>query len=144
MDFLCICALAINFFLSRLNLILDLNRLIDTLLLSQFQMCRVVSDAIKRDLAQLDIGVALKSHCMLSSDVRKPKDRIVESEKSGLVYETSCRDCDAVYIGEIGFSLKTRKREHFNAVKKMDVKQSALCLHIVDFDHFIALDEAKI
>ena len=80
---------AINFLLSRLNLTLDLNRLTHTLLLSQFHMCRGVSEPIKRVLAQVGIGVALKPHCMLSSVFRKPKDRIVESEKSGLVYENS-------------------------------------------------------
>ena len=103
-----------------------------------------VSEPIKRVLAQVGIGVALKPHCMLSSVFRKPKGRIVGSEKSGLVYEIPCRDCDAVYIGETGRSLKTRKREHFDAVKRMDVKKSALCQHIVDFDHFIAWDKAKI
>ena len=59
----------------------------------------------------------------------------MKSEKSGLVYEIPCRDCDAVYIGETGGSLKTRKREHFDAVKR---------IHIVDFDHFIAWDGDKI
>ena len=45
--------------------------------------------------------------------------------------------------GETWRNLKTRKREHFDAVKRMDVKKSALYQHIVDFDHFIAWDEAK-
>ena len=72
------------------------------------------------------------------------RDGSEESEKSGLVYESPCRDCDAVCIGEIGRSLKTRKREHFDAVKRMDVEKSALCQHVVDFDHFIARAEAKI
>ena len=65
--------------------------------------------------------MALKPHYMLSSAFRKPKNYIVESEKSGLVYEIPCRDCDAVFIGETGHSLKTRKREHFDAVKRMNV-----------------------
>ena len=77
-----------------------------------------VSEPIKRVLAQVNIGVASKPHCMLSSVFRKPKDRIVESEKSGLVYEIPCRDCDAIYIGETGRSLKTRKRKNLNAAKK--------------------------
>ena len=66
----------------------------------------------------------------------------MESEKSELVHEIPCRDCDAVYIRETGRSLKNRKRERFDAVKRIDVKKSALCQHIVDFD--IAWDEAKI
>ena len=65
---------------------------------------------------------------MLSSVFRKPnKDRFVESEKSGLGFEIQCRDCDAVCIGETGRSLKTTKRKHFGAVKRMDVTKSALC-----------------
>ena len=81
---------------------------------------------------------------MLPSAFSKPKDRIVEFEKSELAYENLCHDSDAVYDGEAGRSLTTRKREHFDAVKKMDVKKSALFRHIVDFDHFIGWDEAKI
>ena len=74
----------------------------------------------------------------------RSKNCIVESEKSELEYEIPCRDCDAVDIGETGRSLKTRKREHFDQVKKMDIKKYALCQHIVGFGHFIAWDEAKI
>ena len=61
----------------------------------------------------------------------------MESEKSGLVYEIPCRDCDAVYIVETGRSIKTRKREHFDAVKKMDTNKSALCQHIAGFNYFM-------
>jgi len=59
----------------------------------------------------------------LSSIFRKPKDVLSDSDKSGLVYEIPCRDCDAVCIGETGRSLKTRKREHMEAVKGMDLKK---------------------
>ena len=81
---------------------------------------------------------------MLSSVFRKPKHRIVESEKSGPVHEIPSRDCDAVHIEKTGRSLETRKREHFDVVKRMDAKNSALSRYIVDFDHFIAWDKAKI
>ena len=46
-------------------------------------------------------------------------------EKSGLVYQISCCDCDATYIGETGRSITTRKREHVDAVKNLDVKKFA-------------------
>ena len=38
--------------------------------------------------------------------------------------------------------LTEQKRKHFVAVKRIEVKKSALCQHVVDFDHFIAWDEA--
>ena len=103
-----------------------------------------VSEPSRRVLAQVDTGVGLKPHCMLPSVFRKPQDHFVDSEKSGLVYAIPCRDCDAAYIGETGNSFKTRKLEHSDAVKRMDVTKFALCQHIVDFDHFIVRDEAKI
>jgi len=52
-------------------------------------------------LTQVGIGVALNTHLTLSSVFRKPKDVVSESDKSGLVYEISCCDCDAVYIGKL-------------------------------------------
>ena len=58
-DFLCLCALAINFLLSRLNLALYLNSYVQG-----------VSEAIKRVFAQVGFGVGLKPLCMLSSVFR--------------------------------------------------------------------------
>ena len=73
----------------------------------------------------------------LSSIFPKPKDCVLDHEKSGLVYQISCCDCDAVYIGETGRSITTRGREHVDAVKNLDVKKSALCQHVVNKDHVI-------
>ena len=42
-----------------------------------------------------------------------------------------------MYIGETGRSLKTRKKEHTNAVKNFDFDKSAFCEHVVNFDHTI-------
>ena len=55
----------------------------------------------------------------------------------GLVYQISCRDCNAVYVGETGRSVRTRKREHTDAVKTFNTKKSALSQHVMDFDHRI-------
>ena len=45
-------------------------------------------------------------------------------------YKIPFHDCDAVYIGETGRSSKTRKREHFDAVKRMDIKKSPLYAYV--------------
>ena len=96
------------------------------------------------NLTQVGIGVALNLLHTLSSLFRKPKDAINFEQKRGLVYQISCRDCNAVYVGETGRSVRTRKREHANAVKTFNTKKSALSQHVMDFDHKIDWDNVKI
>ena len=103
-----------------------------------------ISEPIKRALAEVGVGVAMKPSITLGNIFHKPKDRIDFEKKSGLVYQISCRNCDAVYIGETGRSIKTRKREHFKAVKALDTKKSALCQHVVEFDHSIDWENVKV
>ena len=66
---------------------------------------------MKRIFAEVGIGVAMKPHFTLPLIFRKPKDPIDFEKKRSLVYQIFCRDCDAIYIGETGRSVKTRKRE---------------------------------
>ena len=73
-----------------------------------------------------------------------PKDAINFEQKRGLVNQISCRDCNAVYVGKTGCSVRTRKREHADAVKIFDTKKSALSQHVIDFDHRINWDNVKI
>ena len=84
--------------------------------------------------------MALKPHHTLSSLLPKPKDVINFEQKRGLVYQTSCRDCNAVYVGETRRSVRTRKREHADAVKTFNTKKSALSQHVMDFDHTRRID----
>ena len=94
-----------------------------------------VSEPIGRILTHIRIGVTLKPHHTLSSLFRK---LIINFEqKRGLVYQISCRYCNAVYVGETGRSVTTRKREHADAVKTINIKNSALSQHATDFDHRI-------
>ena len=111
-----------------------------TLLLFPFHLC-------KEFLSLLNVfwlKLALKPYFMFSSVFHKRKDVICDEKKRDLVYEIPCRDCDAVYVGETGRSLSTRKKEYVKAVKEMNLQKSALCQHIVTCDHFIAWDDASI
>ena len=42
----------------------------------------------------------------------KPKDRVATEDKSNIVYEIDCSNCQAVYFGESKRSLKLRSDEH--------------------------------
>ena len=92
---------------------------------------------VRIEKSQVGIGVALKPHHTLSSLFSKPKDVINFEQKRGLVYQISCRHCNAVYVGETGRSVRTRKREHADAVKIFNTEKSAVSQHIMDFDHRI-------
>ena len=88
--------------------------------------------------------MALKPHHTLYSLFRKSKDAINFEQKRGLMYQISCRDCNAVYVGETGRSVRTRKRKHADAVNTFITKKSALSQHVVNFDHKIDWDNVKI
>ena len=49
-----------------------------------------------------------------------------------------------MYVGETGRSVRTRKREHVDAVKTFNTKKSALNQHVMEFDHRIDWDNVKI
>ena len=91
-----------------------------------------LTEPIKRVLQQVGLGVGMKPVCVLSKIFCKPEDKVLDKGKSGLVYQISCRDCDAVYIGETGRSLETRKREHIDAVMNFDLKKFARCQHVAE------------
>ena len=61
-----------------------------------------LTEPIKRVLQHVGVGMAMKPVCVLSNIFCNPKDKVLNKEKSGFVYQISCRDCDAVYIGETG------------------------------------------
>ena len=75
---------------------------------------------------------------------RKPKDAINFEQMRGLVFQISCRDCNAVYVGKTGRSVRNRKREQINTVKTFNTKKSAQGQHVVNFDHRIDWDDVKI
>ena len=103
-----------------------------------------LTESIKRVLQQVGVAVVMKPACVLSDIFGKPKYKVLDKKKLGLVYQISCGDCDAVYIGKTGRSLETRKRERIAAVKNLDLKKSALCQHVAENDHFVDWDNAKI
>ena len=66
---------------------------------------------------------------------------IASEQKRGLVFQISCQDCNAVYLGKTSRSARTRKREHVDAVNP---KKSALSQHVLDFDHRIDWNNVEI
>ena len=65
-----------------------------------------LSERIGRIVRGAWIGRANKSLCTIRNVISKLKDPILSGDKSGVVYHSSCKDCDQFYIGETGRNLK--------------------------------------
>ena len=50
----------------------------------------------------------------------QPKDQVATEDKSNIVYEIDCSNCEAVYFGESKRSLKPRSDEHKKSVRNWD------------------------
>ncbi|KAK3727755.1 hypothetical protein QZH41_005220 [Actinostola sp. cb2023] len=103
-----------------------------------------VTERVKRVLEDHGIKTSVNPLCTLRQSLSKPKDTIPCNKKTGVVYQIPCEDCEAVYIGETGRSLGTRKKEHMASVRLAKTQASALAEHATKEGHDIAWDDTKI
>ena len=64
-----------------------------------------------------------------------PKDPYTTEDKSCVVYQIPCSDCDYVYIGQTKRGLKSRLADHRRATSQQRPELSALREHAMDFNH---------
>ena len=67
-----------------------------------------MSEIISRVLRKEGLKVAHKPIQTINNIFSRPKDRLNKEQTRGIVYKYECKDCDFVYYGETGRSLKTR------------------------------------
>ena len=68
--------------------------------------------------------------------VLSSKDPHIPEEKSCIVYQVLCSDCNFVYIRQLA--------EHKLAIKNQEPEKSALCEHYVQFGHLVDWINLKI
>ena len=73
----------------------------------------------------------------------KVKQPTPELDKKGVVYEVPCGECNHVYIGETGRTLRKRLTEHRAAVKKCDQK-NGIAVHAWKSGHQVEWESAKV
>ena len=64
------------------------------------------------------------------------------SERTGVVYQIPCADCDKSYVGQTGKTLSQRLKKHQRAVTTLDT--SALAEHVLAEDGHINWKETTI
>ena len=94
-----------------------------------------VSECISRILTPLRIRVCYKPFQTFRQLLSRPKDRIPDLQRSGVVYKIPCADCPVVYIGQTGRRLCQRLSEHKRAVRTADFSSSALAEHAWSASH---------
>ena len=66
-----------------------------------------------------------------------PKDKPDKLDKSGVVYQINCQDCDSVYVGETERNLRKRIVEHKR-------ESSPVGAHMKERRHSFEVDDIKI
>ena len=116
----------------------------------QVQMKRVtmpyvkhISEMTARLLKPYGVKVAHKPMRTLRQIISKPKASTQLTEKSNVVYEIKCNDCDAKYVGQTGRKLSTRIHEHQLAIKRHD-RLSLVSMHEDNEGHRFNFNTVKI
>ena len=73
--------------------------------------------------------------------IYKPKDQIATEDKSNIVYEIDCSNCQAVYFGESKPSLKSCSDEHNRAVRNCDCDKNEIAKHCWEADQNFNWDQ---
>ena len=106
-----------------------------------------------------NIHAAMSPHNTLRRELVHPKDKREPYNTTNAIYETPCKNCRLVYVGETGRKFGTRLEEHKTEVEKVcnkiatragrkeslsNVHKSAITDHAVDKNHVIGWDEARV
>lgn len=71
----------------------------------------------------------------------RTKKMVPEERKKGDIYKVPCSECESVYVGKTGRTLKKRLTEHRAAVKRGDDK-NGIAVHANRTAHSIDWDAA--
>ena len=76
-----------------------------------------ISETYKNILRKYGFNVYFKAARTIKNSLVAPKDKVENTQKSGVIYHFQCKnlDCDDSYIGEAGRVMKDRLKEHQRA-----------------------------
>ena len=87
-----------------------------------------LSERTEQVCRPLNIRTVFNSSFTLQQSLVQVKNCTLADRKKDVVYEITCGDCEAVYIGETGRTLQKRVTEHKYAVQGYDVKNGCPCM----------------
>ena len=103
-----------------------------------------LSQNLERVLKFYCVATSFRPHSTLRKLLVAPKDTFPIDKRSGCVYELSCQQCTATYIGQTGRPLGQRIKEHKpsapSRIPSAVIKHSTEAHHTVDWDNVKILD----
>ena len=90
-----------------------------------------VSEQVRRAFNMAGVATTFKPYRTLRQTLVSLKDKTEIEDQSGVVYQLSCKDCNAFYIGESGRKLGKRLSEHKSRAAS---SKSAVREHVVRSD----------
>jgi hypothetical protein len=107
------------------------------------------SAGIARILKLRNIRVVFKPQQKLGSRLHKKREPRGKLEARCVVYKLKCKQCESVYIGQTGRSLRSRLREHERDQKAAlarikEVPSTELMQHVIDTGHQFDLSDPVI
>ena len=82
-------------------------------------LVNIPNDNIKKQLIRNRI---YDTKCISEQCVVCPHGKIGDCAKLGVVYQLTCLDCNAIYIGETGRTLSIRVKEHVAGMKRANLR----------------------
>lgn len=103
---------------------------------------RGLSEKINDIIHKSNINTISVNKNNLGKYLANNKEKIEDHKKSG-VYELTCSECDAIYIGQTGRNVGVRVKEHKNSIR--DIKRvTGIAEHCIDNCHMINTTSVKI
>ena len=72
-------------------------------------------DNVCRSIKTANLRMVFKPHRTIRHSSIRVKNKIMDDRKKRVIYEIHCKDCEKVYVGETGRTLKKRLYEHKQA-----------------------------
>lgn len=97
-----------------------------------------------RMLKNYNINLVTNNKHNISKITGNTKDKIETLEKTNVVYEIPCKDCESRYIGQTKRHLKTRIQEHKRSINHLDNDHTALARHVKNTKHNFDFDKTRV
>jgi hypothetical protein len=109
-----------------------------------FPYIKGITDSITSLIDKSQFSVGYRCINKLDKIVKAYKDKNQLIANNNVVYNISCKDCDASYVGQTKRQLGTRLKEHKNNFKLEPSKHSVVTEHILEYNHSFDWDNVRI